>query len=70
MILVHFLRFLTFLKSAENVRNSKIGNESTSYRTDFDDFGVVRKLMIPAFKRRQARQNPLGMRSIRGHVLI
>ncbi len=40
---VHFLWFLAFVKSAENVRNSKVGHESTLYCSDFDDFGVVRK---------------------------
>ena len=68
--LVHFLRFLAFLKSAENAPKSKVGHESTLYCSDFDDFGVVWKLTVSAFKRRQARQNPSILRSIRGHVLI
>ncbi len=68
--LVHFLWFLTFLKSVENVRKSKVGHESTLYCSDFDDFGVVWKLTISAFKRRQARQNPSNIISIPGHVWI
>ncbi len=65
-----FLRFLAFLKSAQNVPKSKVANESTLYCSDFDDFSAVRKLTVSAFKRRQARQNPLGIRSIHGHDLI
>ncbi len=36
----------------------------------FDDFGIVWKLRLPAFKRRQARQNPISIRSIRSHILV
>ena len=70
MILVVFLRFLAFLKSAENARNFPNLNKPTLYLTDFDDFSVVQELTVSAFKRRQARQNPLGIRLIRDHVLV
>ena len=49
---------------------SKHGHESTLYCSVFADFSVVQELTFSAFKRHQARQNPLGIRSIRGHVLI
>ena len=54
----------------KNTRKSKHDHEWTVDLTDFDDVGVVGKLTVPAFQRRQARKNPLGLRSIRGHVLI
>ncbi len=77
LILVHFctifgafFAIFNILKSVKNVRKSKHGHESTLYCSVFDDFSVVWKLTISALKRRQARQNPLGIRSIRGHALI
>ena len=54
----------------ENDQNSKYVHEMHQYWSVDDNFGVVRQLRMPAFQRRQARQNPFNRRSIRGHVLI
>ena len=52
----------------ENDQKSKYCNEMHQYWSHCDDFSVVRQLRMPAFQRRQARQNPPNRRSIHDHV--
>ena len=64
------LTFFYRKKSAENVSKSKHGHETHQFWSADNNFGVVRQLGVPAFQRRQARQNPPNRMSIRGNVLV
>ena len=54
----------------ENDQNSKYVHEMHQYSSVDNNFGVVRQLRMPAFQRRQDRQNPSNRRSIHAHGLI
>ena len=54
----------------QNQFRSKHGHESNLYCSDFDESGADQAVRSSALERRQFRQNPNNIRSIRDHIFI